>query len=104
MGPLNPLVVLALASSLAVQSQALQAPPPSPPAPVPAVSVDQANRVIAPQDLLRITVIGEADLTVQARVGADGMIPFPFINRTQAGGLTAIRFQQKLTAELADGW
>jgi len=57
-----------------------------------------------PQDLLKITVVGESDLTLQVRVGADGMIPFPYINRTMAGGLTPSQFQDKLAAELADGW
>ena len=93
---MNPFAVLALALAMAVQAQI-------PAAPVPPSAAARGD-LIAPQDQLKITVVGEADLTVQVRVRADGLIPFPFINTIRAGGLTIAQFRDKLTAELADGW
>ena len=65
-----------------------------------------ATYVIGPQDLLKITVFDEPDLNTnnQHRVDADGTISYPFVGRVAAAGLTVTQFQNKLTAQLADGY
>lgn len=48
-------------------------PPPSAPSPT-------ANRKIQPNDVIFIRVVGEADLTMDRRVGADGKITYPYLD------------------------
>jgi len=91
------IVALALVFALGPQAQTAAAFKP-------AASAASGSDVIAPQDLLKIAVVGEADLTLQVRVAADGMIPFPYITMIKAGGLTLEQLQAKLAAALADGW
>jgi polysaccharide biosynthesis/export protein len=51
---------------------------------------DTAGRyLIGPQDLLKITVLDEPELTNNYRVDSDGFITFPYIGRVGASGLNA---------------
>ncbi len=59
---------------------------------------------LGPDDQLRITVFDEPDLTNIYRVGSDGFITFPLIDRVAASGLTIVEFQDRLRARLADGF
>ena len=60
--------------------------------------------VIGPQDLLKITVFDEPDLTNTYRVDPDGFITFPLINRISAGNLTIGEFQDRLRQMLENGY
>jgi len=56
----------------------------------PAQVSDSAGRyLIGPQDLLKITVLDEAELTNNYRVDSDGYITFPYIGRVLASGLNS---------------
>ncbi|MEK7474150.1 MAG: polysaccharide biosynthesis/export family protein [Candidatus Coatesbacteria bacterium] len=55
---------------------------------------------ISPQDLLDISVYGEADLTRPARVTADGRINFPLIGEVEIAGLTLAQAEAALRAKL----
>jgi len=59
---------------------------------------------IGADDLLTITVFGEADLTNKYRVESDGMITFPLVGRIPAAGLTLREVQDRLTTQLASGF
>jgi polysaccharide export outer membrane protein len=59
---------------------------------------------LGPDDQLRITVFDEPDLTNIYRIGSDGFITFPLIDRVAASGLTIVEFQDRLRAKLADGY
>jgi polysaccharide biosynthesis/export protein len=76
------------------------------PAPAAAVKPDAAvtQYVIGPQDLLRITVFDEPDLTNTYRVDPDGFITFPLISRIAAGNLTIGEFQDRLRSTLSNGY
>ena len=87
-----------------------QVPPPvqpaQPPAPGAPSSVDAAalgKYQIGPQDLLKITVLDEAELSQSYRVDADGYISFPYINRVKAAGVTLADIQDKIRGDLISG-
>ena len=52
--------------------------------------------LIGPQDLLKITVLDEPDLTNEYRVDSDGYITFPYIGRVQAAGLNPGALQDRI--------
>jgi polysaccharide biosynthesis/export protein len=53
------------------------------------VSDSVGRYLIGPQDLLKITVLDEAELTNNYRVDSDGYITFPYIGRVLASGLNS---------------
>jgi len=55
-------------------------------------------------DVIRIQVFGEDDLTVETKVGGDGKINYPLLGVLQVGGQTIEEVQKSLTARLASGY
>src|SRR6266487_3111769 len=55
-------------------------------------------------DVIRIQVFGEDDLTVETKVGGDGRINYPLLGVLQVGGQTIEEVQKALTARLASGY
>ena len=116
-------VVLAPQGAAPVAAQA-QAPAPAPapaevapaqpPDTLPSASSDPSadepvpqtprGYIIGPDDQLRITVFGEADLTNTYRVGSDGFVSFPLITRILAGGLSVGEFEARIKDSLAAGY
>lgn len=80
------LLIAALAAVLTSGFQVPAAPP--------------ADYVVGPQDVLTVGVFGEADLTKTVTLDADGTFDYPFVGRVKAGGLTARRIGEELTARL----
>jgi polysaccharide export outer membrane protein len=76
--------------------QAAQSPPSRPAAP--------PEYIVGPQDVLGITVFGEADISKRYTVDADGTIDFPFIGRQRATGLTLRQIQDALVKRLGAGF
>ena len=97
---MNLLISLLFAALLAQQAPA---PLPAPPRPEPAAAAP-ARYMIGPQDLLKITVFDEPDLTNSYRVDGDGFITFPYIGRVPAGGLTLAELQDRIRGLLAAGF
>lgn len=69
-------------------------------APSPA-AVGEADRPIAPQDLLFIAIVGEASIPTEFRVSASGEVQFPFIGSIEAQGLTPTAFRDRLKEALS---
>jgi len=63
-----------------------------------------ANYIVGPQDLLKVTVFNEDQLSGQFRVDNDGQFSYPFLGRIKAGGTTLREIAALLTAKLADGY
>ena len=84
------LVIILLLGAVPVFAQA---PPVTPPAP-------GAEYVLGPQDVLDVTVFGEADLTRTVTVRPDGKISFPLIGELLVAGLTTLQVTEKLTTAL----
>lgn len=59
--------------------------------------------VVGAEDVLAITVIGEADLTNKYVVAIDGAFDFPWIGRIAAKGKTLRQLEGEITARLEDG-
>jgi polysaccharide export outer membrane protein len=83
-----------LTAFLAVVSLSLGAAP----------AAGQTDYKIGPQDVLTVTVFGEADLSGKYTVEQDGTFTFPLIGRVKAGGITMRAFEQELKRQLADGF
>lgn len=64
----------------------------------------QTDYVVGPQDVLVITVFGEAELSGKFTVEQDGTFTFPQVGRVKAGGLTLRALEQELKKQLADGF
>ena len=54
-------------------------------------------------DLLRITVYGSPDLTLETRVGDAGSISYPLVGKVGVSGLSTAQAEQKIGALLAAG-
>src|SRR6476660_6725110 len=93
-----------LFATLLTQQAATPPAATSPPRPDPASVAAPAKYMIGPQDLLKITVFDEPDLTNSYRVDGDGFITFPYIGRVPAGGLTLAELQDRIRTLLGAGF
>jgi protein involved in polysaccharide export with SLBB domain len=59
---------------------------------------------MGPNDVIRIQVFGEDDLTVETKVGGDGTIHFPLLGSVLVAGKTVGQVQEYLTTQLAEGY
>ena len=64
----------------------------------------QNDYVVGAQDVLTITVFGEAELSGKYTVEQDGTFTFPQIGRVKAGGLTLRNLETELKTKLGDGY
>jgi len=68
------------------------------------LALPQDEYRIGANDVIRIQVFGEDDLTVESKVGGDGKINYPLLGVLQVGGQTIEEVQKGLTARLASGY
>src|SRR3954471_6816374 len=105
---MNVLISFFVATLLMQQRAPVAAPPVQPPpvaAPAPAQDgPSQAKYQIGAQDLLKVTVLDEAELSQTYRVDSDGTITFPYIGRIPAAGSTLSALQDRLRSRLAEGY
>ncbi len=87
--------ILAFVSMLALQ------PAQQPAAPGAPASHDY---IVGRQDVLNVTVFGEADISKRYTVDADGTIDFPFIGRVRAAGQTLRQVEDLLVKRLGAGF
>ena len=59
---------------------------------------------IGPNDVIRIQVFGEEDLTVERKVGGDGKIDYPLLGAVPVEGKTVEEIQRHLITQLASGY
>ena len=71
---------------------------------VPGLCAQQANYLLAPNDLVSVTVFQEDDLATRARVGNDGTISVPLIGSVKIGGKSVDEAAQIIRARLARGY
>jgi polysaccharide biosynthesis/export protein len=84
----------------AIAAQTPQAQSPS----APTSEVPTSQYLIGPQDLLKITVLDEPDLTNSYRVDSDGFITFPYIGRVPAGGVKPGDLQDRIRGLLSPSY
>jgi len=81
-------------------------PTPTPvpvPTPFPAVE-EPLEYAIGPEDIVKVTVLGNDDLTQTIVVQADGTFIYPLIGRVKAADLTPKELERKITTLLAQGY
>ena len=109
---MNVLISLFVATLL-MQRAPVAAPPGKPPvaAPAPATAAAPAQDApaqgkyqIGAQDLLKVTVLDEAELSQSYRVDSDGTISFPYIGRVPAAGSTISALTDRIRTGLAAGY
>jgi len=54
-------------------------------------------------DVIKISVYGSPDLTLETRVSDTGVITFPLVGQVQVGGLTVVQAEKKLAGLLENG-
>ena len=81
------LLALAHAPLAAADAEAPAAAPAAPPPAVPAASEISTYR-LSPNDLVRVRVFQEDDLTTELRLGKDGSATFPLLGVVNLGGKT----------------
>ena len=59
-----------------------------------------ADYTVGPEDVLAITVVGEAVFTNKYRIGRDGSFEFPYLGSMKAAGQTLRGFEELLTTRL----
>lgn len=68
------------------------------------LAAQNTDYVVGPQDVLTVTVFGEAELSGKYTVEQDGTFTFPQLGRVKAGGVTLRALEQELKTKLADGY
>ena len=101
---MNLMISLLVAAALVRQAAPAPGPSAQPPRPDPGGVAAPAKYMIGAQDLLKITVFDEPDLTNSYRVDGDGFITFPYISRVAASGLTLAELQDRIRTLLAAGF
>jgi polysaccharide export outer membrane protein len=66
-------------------------------------SARRADYEIGPGDVLKVVVLGQAEMTGNFTVGPDGMVTFPILGKVKASETTTLELERKLTVLLADG-
>jgi polysaccharide export outer membrane protein len=64
----------------------------------------QQAYLLGPNDVIRVQVFGEEDLSVERNVDGDGTITFPLLGSLSVGGRTVQDLQDELTARLRAGY
>lgn len=78
---------------------------PSMPIPqLPSVSLPDKNYRLGPEDVLRITVYGEPELTQTYRVGSGGALSFPLIGEVPVAGRSVAEVESLIIARLSEGY
>ena len=62
-----------------------------------------ADYEVGPGDVLKVVVLGQADMTGNFTVGPDGLVGFPILGKVKAAENTTLELERKLTVLLADG-
>lgn len=62
------------------------------------------DRKIQPGDVILIEVAGEKTFSVERKVPFDGMIPYPYLGRLEAGGQTPDQLAVLLTVKLGEDY
>lgn len=67
-------------------------------------SVSEKDYVISANDIVEVTVYGELDLSVTARVATDGTMSYPLLGNISAAGFTVRELEKNITDLLASDY
>ncbi|MBY0544933.1 MAG: polysaccharide export protein EpsE [Gammaproteobacteria bacterium] len=63
----------------------------------------QAEYLLGPGDLVRITVYGSPDLSTETRVTQGGKLTFPLLGEVAVGGSSVVQSEKKISSMLEEG-
>ncbi|MBM3778631.1 MAG: hypothetical protein FJW23_10415 [Acidimicrobiia bacterium] len=96
-------LLLAATPAAAQNGAAPAAPPVEAPGAAPAAS-DAASYMVGVEDVLKITVFGEPELSNSYRVDADGTFNYPFLNKIKAAGRPLGDIEDEIATRLRNGY
>lgn len=67
------------------------------------VSAEEANYLLGPGDVLKITVYNNPDLSLETRVTERGLINFPLVGELHVGGITTSAAEKRIAGLLEKG-
>lgn len=88
---------------LATIGQAVAQPQPQRPAVPVAANMVSTGYILGPNDEIEVTVFGQKDMGVRARIGADGTVNVPFLGAVPAAGGTPADFARRLSDRYVAG-
>ena len=100
------MAIVSLLLVFLLQTPAGPAPPVAgakPVSPPPSQVQAQPDYVVGSQDVLSISVLGEADLSRTVAVDADGTFDYPYVGRIKAAGSTLRTIKSVIEKKLVDG-
>lgn len=59
---------------------------------------------IGPEDILKVVILGQAEMSGDFTVDPEGMLTFPILGKVKAAGMAPEELERKLTTLLADGY
>ena len=62
-----------------------------------------ADLPLGPGDVMKVSVYGSPDLTLETRVSEGGSISFPLIGQVAVGGLSTVAAERKIAQALESG-
>jgi polysaccharide export outer membrane protein len=62
-----------------------------------------AESPLGPGDVIKVSVYGSPDLTLETRISNVGVITYPLVGQVQVGGLTVVQAEKKLAGLLESG-
>jgi protein involved in polysaccharide export with SLBB domain len=68
------------------------------------VAVPDPGYRLGPNDIVRVQIFGEDDLTTEGKVGGDGTMNFPLLGPVQVGGRSVKEVRDDVTARLTEGY
>ncbi|MBI1890602.1 MAG: polysaccharide export protein EpsE [Burkholderiales bacterium] len=66
-------------------------------------SAGAADLTLGPGDVLKVTVYGQPDLSLETRVTESGTISYPLIGEVKVGGMTPVNAEKKIAGLLENG-
>lgn len=98
------LLRLSIAALISAVLCACAAAPPVSTSAARSVLLDAAVYKLAAGDVVRVDVLGEADLSLQVLIDPAGFINYPFLGNVQAAGLTVRELQNRVADGLKAGY
>ncbi|MFA5938165.1 MAG: polysaccharide biosynthesis/export family protein [Sinimarinibacterium sp.] len=96
--------LISLAACVSPAPQAKQSRSPPPPPPVVANPLDASVYRLGGGDVMRIDVLGEPELSLDALVDPSGFINYPFLGKIQASQLTVRDVEMRIRNGLRSGF
>ena len=66
-------------------------------------SLAERSYVLGPEDVLQVSVLGQADFNTRTRVGEDGTIQLPYLGQVEASNRTARQLEEQVAQALKTG-